>query len=62
MKEALRAAGASLAVIGGNALAAVPVGLQTAIDAATIDTKDVALGMLLLAVGILVYKWFRKAL
>jgi len=62
MKNAARALGASVAVIGGNALAAVPAGLTTAIADGTTDTGTVALGMLLLAVGILVYKWFRKAL
>jgi hypothetical protein len=55
--------GASLAtVVAAPAFAAVPAGLTTAIEAGTTDTGTVALGMLLLAVGILVYKWFRKAL
>jgi len=62
MKNVSRAVGASLVVAGGNALAAVPAGLTTAIADGTTDTGTVALGMLLLAVGILVYKWFRKAL
>lgn len=45
----------------GGAIAAVPAGLQTAIDTATVDVGTVALGVLLITVAILVYKWFRKA-
>jgi uncharacterized protein YjeT (DUF2065 family) len=62
MKNLIRAAGASLMVVGVSAMAAVPATLTTAITDSQVDTKEVALGMLILAVGILVYKWFRRAL
>jgi hypothetical protein len=62
VRQAGRALAASTAAAVAPAFAAVPAGLTTAIEAGTTDTGTVALGMLLLAVGILVYKWFRKAL
>jgi len=50
-----------MSLLGEAANAAVPAGLQTAIDTATTDVGVVALGVLLITVAILVYKWFRKA-
>ena len=54
--------GASLFVAAGTVLAAVPETVTTELTAASVDTKTIAGLAFAIALGIVVFKYFRRAL
>lgn len=61
--QALRnTVGASLFVAAGTVLAAVPETVTTELTAASVDTKTIAGLAFAIALGIVVFKYFRRAL
>lgn len=61
--QALRnTVGASLFVVAGTVLAAVPETVTTELTAASVDTKTIAGLAFAIALGIVVFKYFRRAL
>lgn len=56
------AAGTALMVLGGNVLAAVPEGVTTELGTAKTDVMAVGALVFAVAVGIVIFKWFRRAL
>ena len=54
--------GASLFVAAGTVLAAVPETVTTELTAASVDTKTIAGLAFAVALGIVVFKYFRRAL
>ena len=61
--QALRTAvGSTLFIAAGSVLAAVPESVSTELTAASADTKTIAGMAFGIAVGIIVFKYFRRAL
>lgn len=61
-KYAVMVVGASLTLFGINAHAAVPAGVTTAITDAATDVATIGAAVILVFVGIKVFKWIRSAL
>ncbi|MER0169619.1 MAG: hypothetical protein DU489_03230 [Nitrosomonas sp.] len=60
--HAVTAVGTVLTVVGGTAHAAVPEGVTTAITAAGTDVATVGAAVIVVMVGIKVWKWIQRAL
>lgn len=60
--HAVMAVGTVLTVVGGTAHAAVPEGVTTAITAAGTDVATVGAAVIVVMVGIKVWKWIQRAL
>lgn len=61
--QSLRTAvGSTLFIAAGSVLAAVPESVSTELTAASADTKTIAGMAFAIAVGIIVFKYFRRAL
>lgn len=62
LKQKLVAIGTGLTVLAGNALAAVPAGVTTAIGDAATDGATVAAAVLVAVVAIYAFKLMRRGL
>lgn len=62
LKQKLVAIGTGLTVMAGNALAAVPAGVTTAIEDAGTDGATVAAAVLVAVVAIYAFKLMRRGL
>lgn len=62
INAARAAVGTALMVGAGSVLAAVPESVSTELTAASADTKTIAGMAFAIAVGIIVFKYFRRAL
>lgn len=56
------AAGTSLMVLGGKALAEVPTSVTTELTGAKTDVGTIGAAVFAIAVAIVLFKWFRRAL
>lgn len=65
LRNKARAAGAALAVIGGSAAASGPTydvtAVKAAVDAAATPIATLGAAVLVVLIGIKVYKWLRRA-
>jgi hypothetical protein len=52
----------SFAVVMGNAYAAVPAAVQTELDTAKVDVMTIGGTVFAIAVGIILFKWFKRSL
>jgi len=60
--HAVTAVGTVLTVVGGTAHAAVPADVTTAITTAATDVATVGAAVIVVMVGIKVWKWLKQAL
>ncbi|MER0217224.1 MAG: methyltransferase [Nitrosomonas sp.] len=60
--HAATAVGTVLTLVGGSAFAAVPADVTTAITGAVADVAVVGAAVIVVMVGIKVFKWMRSAL
>lgn len=57
-----RAASALALVAAGNAMAAVPEGVTTELTTAKTDVGTIGVAVFAIAVAIVIFKWFKRAL
>lgn len=60
--HAAMAVGSGLTLVGGTAFAAVPADVTTAITTAATDVATVGAAVIVVMVGIKVWKWIQRAL
>lgn len=61
-KRSAAVVGSAAAVVGGQAFAALPVGVTDAVTTAGTDAAVVGGAVLVVLVGIMAFKWIRKAM